>query len=138
MKINWVRVMLAGLVSEMLFMLVYQIYIWRFGTNQATIYYVAIGAVIVLLLGALWAGRKIESRFILHGFLVGVFAIIYYVIVSFPNVLNGTFPMNYWMAALIGHPPKLVGGLLGGYIAGRIAKAKSISAPEPVKTATRS
>ena len=78
-----------------------------------------------MLVGALWVGRGIESRFILHGFLVGVVAIVYYVIRSLPDALGGEYPMNYWLAALYGHTPKLLGGIVGGYVAGR-RKTKTV------------
>jgi hypothetical protein len=71
------------------------------------------GAFVFMMVGVLWVGRKIESHFVLHGFLVGVVAVVYYVVRSLPDALSGEYPMNYWLAVLLGHPPKLLGGLVG-------------------------
>jgi hypothetical protein len=119
MKINWGRVVNAGLVAEILLLFVYQIVVWRFGRGTASTVVVVGGCFVFMLLGALWVARKIESRFILHGFLVGVVAVAYYVVRSLPDVLRGQYPSNYWLAALYGHTPKLLGGIVGGWIAGK-------------------
>jgi putative membrane protein (TIGR04086 family) len=73
-----------------------------------------------ILIAAMWVGRKIESNFILHGFLVGIVAIVYYVLINLPDTISGQSDMNNFIAALIGHPPKLLGGIVGGYIAGKL------------------
>ena len=125
MKINWGRVVNAGLVAEILLLLIYQFVVQAYSSVIATRVIVIGGSFLFMLVGALWMGRKIESRFIIHGFLVGVVAIVYYVIRSLPNALNGEYPGNYWLAALYGHTPKLLGGIVGGYIAGR-RKAKAV------------
>ena len=119
MKINWGRVVNAGLVAEILLLLIYQFVVRGYGRGTASNVVVIAGCFLFMLVGALWVGRGIESRFILHGFLVGVVAIVYYVIRSLPDALSGEYPMNYWLAALYGHTPKLLGGIVGGYIAGR-------------------
>jgi putative membrane protein (TIGR04086 family) len=124
MKIQWGRVLNAGLIAEILLLLVYQLVVLRYGRGNASTVTVVVGCFVFMLVGALWVGRKIESRFILHGFLVGVVAIVYYVIRSLPDVLAGQYPMNYWLAAVYGHTPKLLGGIAGGFLARR-RKAKA-------------
>ena len=124
MNINWGRILNAGLVSEILLLLVFQFFVQAYGRGIAARAIVIGGSFLFLLVGALWMGRKIESRFILHGFLVGVVAIVYYVIMSLPDVLSGEYS-NYWVIALWGHTPKLLGGIVGGYIAGRL-KTKAV------------
>ena len=119
MKINWGRILNAGLIAEILLLGVFQIVVALYGRGLASSIVVRGGSFVFMLVGALWVARKIESRFILHGFLVGVVAIVYYVIRSLPDALSGEYPVNYWMAALQGHTPKLLGGIVGGYIAGR-------------------
>ena len=119
MKINWGRVVNAGLVAEILLLLVYQLVVRAYGRGTASDIIVVGGCFLFMMVGALWVGRKIESRFIMHGFLVGVVAIVYYVIRSLPDVVGGEYPVNYWTAALYEHTPKLLGGLAGGYLAGR-------------------
>jgi putative membrane protein (TIGR04086 family) len=125
MKINWGRVLNAGLIAEILLLLIYQFAVQLYGRGLASNLVVVIGCFVFMLIGALWVGRKIESRFILHGFLVGVVAVAYYVIRSLPDALSGQYPMNYWLAAVYGHTPKLLGGIVGGYIAAR-RKAKAV------------
>jgi len=120
MKINWGRVVNAGLVLEILGIGVYQIFAALHGeADQADFIFVVVVCFVFMLVGALWVGRKIESRFILHGLLVGVVATIYYVIRSLPDVLSGQYE-NYIQWAIIGHTPKILGGIVGGYIAGKL------------------
>ena len=123
MKISWGRVVNAGLVAEIVLLLIYELVVQRYARGTASTVIVIGGCFLFMLMGALWVGRKIESRFILHGFLVGVVAVAYYVVESLPNVLSGQYP-NYWLTALWGHTPKLLGGIAGGYLAGR-AKTKT-------------
>jgi len=124
MEINWGRVLNAGLVIEILFIGLYQIFAALHGeADQANYIFVVIGSFVFMLLGALWVARKIESRFILHGFLVGAVAVMYYVIRSLPDAISGQY-QNYLQWAIIGHTPKLLGGIVGGYIAGK-RKAKA-------------
>ena len=125
MKINWGRVVNAGLVAEILLLVIYEFVVRLFDNSIASWVVIIGGCFIFMLVGALWVGREIGSRFILHGFLVGVVATVYYVIRSLPVVYDGEYQMNYWLAALYGHTPKLLGGLVGGYIAGRLKKSAS-------------
>jgi putative membrane protein (TIGR04086 family) len=126
MKINWGRVLNAGLIAEILLIGLYQIFASLHGNfDQANYIFVVVGSFVFMLVGALWVGQKIESRFVLHGFLVGVVAIVYYVIRSLPDALSGQYPVNYWLGVLIGHPPKLLGGIVGGYLARR-RKTKTV------------
>jgi putative membrane protein (TIGR04086 family) len=127
MKINWGRVINAGLIAEILLFLPYEFALQIYGRGLVTTLIVRVGCFIFMLIGALWVGRKIESRFVLHGFLVGVVAIAYYVIQSLPSVYSGEYPVNYWSAALYGHTPKLLGGLVGGYIAVKLKKKNALA-----------
>lgn len=124
MKINWGRVVNAGLVLEILFIGLYQIFAALHGeADLANYIFVVVGSFVLMLVGALWVARKIESRFILHGLLVGVVAVVYYVIRSLPDALSGQY-QNYLLWFFVGHTPKLLGGIVGGFLAGRKAKAR--------------
>lgn len=125
MKINWGRVLNAGLIAEILLLLIAESVVQAYGNRLASGLVAIVGSFVFILVGALWVGRKIESRFVLHGFLVGVVAVAYYVVNRLPDVLSGEYQANYWLSALIMHPPKLLGGIVGGYIAGR-RKAKAV------------
>ena len=120
MKINWGRILNAGLIAEILLLLIYQLIVQLLGRGTASNLVVLVGCFVFMLIGALWVGRKIDSRYVLHGFLVGVVAVVYYVIRSLPDVISGEYPMNYWEAAIGGHTPKLLGGIVGGYISGKL------------------
>jgi hypothetical protein len=121
MKINWGRVVNAGLIAEILLLLIYQFVVQAYSSDIVANLIMILGSFIFMLVGALWVGRKIESRFILHGFLVGVVAVAYYVVRSLPRVVSGEYA-NYWVIALWGHTPKILGGIVGGYIAGKRRK----------------
>jgi len=97
MKISWGRILNAGLVIEILFLGLFQIFSSLHGMGeQANIIFVVVGSFVFMLLGAMWVARRIESHFILHGFLVGVVAIVYYVIRSLPDVLSGEYQNYLW------------------------------------------
>ena len=119
MKIHWGRFVIAGLAAEILLILIFLSFVRLYGRGTASEAIVIGGSFLFMLLGALWVARKIESGFVLHGFLVGIVAVILYVIVSLPTVLRGEYPGSYWLAVVYGHTPKLLGGIVGGYIAGR-------------------
>ena len=57
--------------------------------------------------------RRVKSKFVLHGLIVGLTAFAVYMI---PMVLGGgAQPAIYWVA----HAMKITGGLAGGYVASR-------------------
>ncbi len=120
MKIHWGRILNAGLIAEILRIGLDQIFDALYSRVHPT--FILVSSFVFMLVGAMWVARKIESRFILHGFLVGVIAMVYYEIRSLPDVLGSQDPMNHYLAALVGHSPKLLGGMLGGYLAGRRKK----------------
>jgi hypothetical protein len=77
MKINWKRIVIAAIWSELLLLAIYvptRIYAGSAGTVIA-----AVEMLIPTFLGGLWVARKIKSRFILHGVLVGVLTNVLYV-----------------------------------------------------------
>jgi hypothetical protein len=123
-KINWGRIINAGLVAEILLIGIYQISAWLHGTfDTANYFFASLGSFVFMLIAPLWVSRKIESRFILHGALVGTVAVVYYVIRSLPEVLGGTYVANYWLVVRVGHPPKILGGIVGGFLSRRMKKA---------------
>jgi hypothetical protein len=73
-----------------------------------------IGSFASMFLFTLWVCRRVESRFILHGVLLAVIAILLFATLSF--ALNQTLwqPWLYWVA----HGLKIVGGIAGGIVAG--------------------
>jgi hypothetical protein len=67
------------------------------------------------LLFALWVCRRADVHFVLHGLLVGVVAALFYLVVAWGQ----PEPLLYKIA----HGLKLVGGVLGGMLAKRLARA---------------
>ena len=125
MKISWGRIVNAGLVAEILLFVAFQFLVLAVGRGTVSGNFVLIGSFIFMAVGAIWVGSKLESHFILHGFLVSIVAIIYYVALTLPDVFGGTYPTDYWEAAITGHTSKLLGGIVGGYLAGRMKKKSS-------------
>ncbi|MFC1840728.1 TIGR04086 family membrane protein [Thermodesulfobacteriota bacterium] len=122
MKIHWGRILNAGLIAEIFFVTIWPFILPSDASRPVMAIFVISGSLVFMLVGALWATRILESNFILHGFLVGVVAIAYYIIRTLPSFINGEYQGNYWISALVGHPPKILGGMIGGYIASKIKK----------------
>src|ERR1700689_4613368 len=76
--IHWGRILLGGLLAEVALIIAIVPLGLRLGGNFLE-YAAPPGSFIMCFLGALWVCRRIESRFILHGTLVGVVAALIYV-----------------------------------------------------------
>jgi putative membrane protein (TIGR04086 family) len=108
--IHWGRILLGGLLAEVALMLAIVPLGLRLGDNFLH-YAAAPGSFVMCFLGALWVARRIESRFILHGTLVGVVAALIYV------GLTRAQPEPF--AYIVAHALKLLGGACGGFFAQR-------------------
>ena len=109
-RIHWIRIFLGGLLAEVALILAIVPLGLRLGDNF--LHYTAPpGSFIMCFLAALWVGRRIESRFILHGALVGAVAALIYV------ALTRGQPEPF--AYIVAHALKLVGGACGGFVAQR-------------------
>ncbi len=122
MIINWKRIVIAGIWSEFLLLAIYM---------PAKIYAVPAFPAIAILamlgsmfLGGLWAVRKIDSRFLLHGVLVGIIAnVVFYVPlftlvpIFWPNESIGGLLEHIFAAAI-----KILGAAIGSYVGGRLWK----------------
>ena len=110
LRIHWLRILLGGLLAEVALILAIVPLGLRLG--ETFLHYTAPpGSFVMCFLGALWVGRRIESRFILHGTLVGVVAALIYV------ALTRGQPEPF--AYLVAHALKLMGGACGGFVAQR-------------------
>jgi len=107
-KIHWGRIVLGGLVAEVALIVAIVPIGLRLGDTFLK-YAAPPGSFVVCFLGALWVGRRIESRFVLHGLLVGVVAALFY--------LTLTRFQPEPLAYVIAHALKLAGGAVGGYVA---------------------
>jgi hypothetical protein len=75
------------------------------------LYLAPLGSLLTCFVFALWVGRGVQSRFVVHGLLVGVVAMVIYVALT----LARPEPVAY----LIAHGLKLLGGAAGGWFAGQ-------------------
>ena len=119
-RIHWRRILLAGALAEVALILAIVPLGLALGENflHST---AGPGSFLSCFLGALWAGRRFEGRFILQGMLVGVVAALIYV------VLTRAHPEPF--AYIAAHALKLLGGACGGFLAQR---RRSPSAGQPV------
>jgi len=140
MRINWKRVLIAGLLSELVAFIIYLAAFYA-GPAWATI--VILDWFGLMFLGGLWAAQKIESRFVLHGLLIGVVAnIIYIFLIPIESVIPqratvwATVPSGGWktlfiLTFVIGL--KILGSTLGAYVGGRRRKpqvsAQAVNSP---------
>ena len=82
-RIHWIRIFLGGLLAEVALILAIVPLGLRLGDNF--LHYTAPpGSFIMRFLAALWVGRRIESRFVLQGTLVGAVAVLIYVALTQP------------------------------------------------------
>ena len=109
-KVRWGRVVVAGLLAEVGLILAIVPIGLRLGDTFLQ-YAAPPGSFVVCFLGALWACRRVESRFVLHGVLVGAVAALFYI------ALTGFQPEP--LAYVIAHVLKLAGGAAGGWVAQR-------------------
>ena len=110
MKIRWGRILAGGLFAEVALILAIVPAGLRLG--ETFLHYTAPpGSLITCFFAAFWVARRIESRLVLHGTLVGVVAALIYV------ALTRAQPEP--AAYIVAHILKLVGGACGGWLAAK-------------------
>lgn len=108
--IHWGRVLVGGFLAELLVFAVVFPARYLFG-QRAFLASILIGSAMLPFLFAVWVGRHINSRFVLHGGLVGVVAALIYLGLAWGQPQ----PLLYKIA----HGLKVVGGMAGGVVASR-------------------
>jgi len=132
MKINWIRIVFAAIWSELLLIAIY-VPTMRYGMVFPAFIILAIRVLVFLgpmFLGGLWIARKIESRFILHGVLVGIFSnVLYVALVPVISLLIGRQymsqaqkmdPQVVLILGIIFVLLKILGAAAGAYVGGRL------------------
>src|SRR3954453_11116931 len=100
-QIRWGRVLGAGFLAELLvFAIVFPV-LYLFG-QRAFLASILIASAVMPFLFALWVGRAVDSRFVLHGALVGLVAALIYLAIAWGQPQ----PLLYKIA----HGLKIVGG----------------------------
>ena len=109
-KMHWWRILFGGLLAEIA--LILAIVPAGLKLGETFLHYTAgPGSFLFCFLGAWWVCRRVESRFVLHGLLVGIVAALIYA------GLTRLQPEP--LAYIIAHALKLAGGAVGGYFAQR-------------------
>jgi hypothetical protein len=127
---NWTRAILGGLLAEVFVLVLIAPIALAVGldtlSDPANIpasigYGVVVASFVAPLVLVQWVVRRVTSRFVLHGALVGFTAFVVYMI---PMTLSGeSQPPIYWVA----HAMKLLGGVAGGLWAARRQHAPKIA-----------
>lgn len=113
-KMHWGRLLLGGLLAEAsVFGIVFPTL--HFFGQKAFLASILIASAAMPFVFALWVGRGIESRFVLHGALVGLVAVAIYLLIYITMAGGKPQPLLYEIA----HGLKVVGGAAGGYLASR-------------------
>jgi len=81
------------------------------GAGRVPLYVVPPAALIATFAITVWLGRRIASRLVLHGVLIGVAGTLMYVAIT----RGGPEPWQY----LVAHALKVVGGAAGGVVLAR-------------------
>jgi putative membrane protein (TIGR04086 family) len=118
---RWGRAIVGGILAEAM-LIVVVIPGAVAGSETVVTWSAVIGSPVMTFLAALWVSRRLESRFVLHGTVVGLTAMLIYLI---PVVAGGVVqPLVYWVA----HGLKVLGGAAGGmFAARRPASATSVA-----------
>src|SRR5512146_365529 len=120
MKINWKRVVIAAVCSELLLLAIRFPLLRYDGPGSYALNLLT--HFVPLFLGGLWVARKIESRFALHGILVGVVANLLLILIA-PIFMRLAEPTTERIAgALLSIPIKILGSGIGAYVGGRLRK----------------
>jgi putative membrane protein (TIGR04086 family) len=120
-QIHWGRILLGGFLAELLVFAIVFPTRTLFG-QEAFLASILIASALMPFLFAVWVGRRIDSRFVLHGALVGLVAALIYMGLAWGQPQ----PLLYKIA----HGLKLVGGAAGGVLASRRKPAAAIVTQE--------
>jgi uncharacterized membrane protein HdeD (DUF308 family) len=119
LKFHWGRAVLGGFLAELtVFAIVFPARS-LFG-QRAFLASILIASAAMPFLFALWVCRRVESRFLLHGALVGIVAALFYLALAW----NQPQPPLYKVA----HGLKVVGGVAGGVVASRRKPSSNVPA----------
>lgn len=119
--IHWGRVLVGGFLAELFVFAIVFPTRYLFG-QQAFLTSILIASALLPFLFALWVARRISSRFVLHGTLVGAVAALLYLGLAWRQPQ----PLLYKIA----HGLKLVGGAAGGLAASRRKSAAAAVATQ--------
>jgi hypothetical protein len=109
-EVRWGRALAGGFFAELLVFAVVFPVNYLFG-EQAFLASVLIASALMPFIFAIWVGRRIESRFVLHGALVGLVAALIYTGLAWGQPQRLLYKIS--------HGLKVAGGAVGGVVAAR-------------------
>jgi putative membrane protein (TIGR04086 family) len=119
---NWKRAIIGGILAELLLVVLLVPVLAVIGFDSLSdpnnvppivLAVVIAGSFITTLLLMQWVARRVRSRFVIHGAIVGLAAFAFYMIPVLAG--GGTQSPMYWLA----HAMKLLGGISGGVVAAK-------------------
>jgi hypothetical protein len=124
MKILWVRILIAGIVLELLYGL-YLVFILG-AAEMAFMVQGIISAFVFMMIGGLWLASEAKAHRIGQAALVGVAAVLFYTILTIPGVITGELEIT--PPFLVNHAAKILGATAGGLVSTLLTPKKN---PEP-------
>ncbi len=121
--LRWGRILVGGFLAELLVFAIVFPTLYFFG-QRAFLASILIASAVMPFIFAVWVGRRIESRFVLHGGLVGLVAALIYLGLSWGQPQ----PLLYKIA----HALKVAGGMAGGVVASRRKPADRPGVPSSI------
>jgi hypothetical protein len=130
-RIHWGLVFLAGFLAEVALMVLFFVFLAvaalagvpELARPESTFDFInaMVSGYLLMFLFTLWASRRIESGFVLHGALIGLTGALLFTALVFS--LSGSLaqPPLY----LVAHGLKVAGGITGGVVASRRSAARS-------------
>src|ERR1700682_2217549 len=119
MSVQWGRVLLAAFVMELVLIAI-AVPLFKSGAGRVLVYVIPPAALIATFAITVWLGRKINSKFVLHGMLIGIVGTLMYIALTRAQ----PEPWQYWLA----HALKVVGGTAGGVVLARRQSAGNMPA----------
>jgi hypothetical protein len=117
MGIRWGRILAGGLLAELGILVGIAPFAFTASADRIFFYLVPPLSLVMTLVFGCWTAKRVESRFVLHGTLVGVFAAVSYLLVAWGQPLPSSYFYAHWL--------KVVGGALGGLLVSRLKRASS-------------
>jgi hypothetical protein len=121
--IHWKLILIAGLSAEATVFAIFFLLLFAaaaagvpgIARPMGTLDYIdaIVSSFATVFLFTLWVGKRIESGFVLHGVLIGVFGIVLFGIMWIATTRSLSQPVLY----VVAHGLKIVGGIAGGLVA---------------------
>ena len=129
-RIHWGRIFLAACLAETSIMVVFFVLLAaatlagvpELARPESTLDLIdaMVASFLMMFLFTLWAGRRLESGFVLHGALIGLTAALLFTTLIF--VLSGSLAQH--PLYLVAHGLKVIGGMTGGVVASKRAASR--------------